>query len=78
MNTFLAHNEVVLKTIVEFDEFISDMEKLIQLLRSGDIRMVSEPIETSIAKVERNIRNTKETVRGLREQLVWETAVLAD
>lgn len=74
MNAFLSHNEVLLKMIVEFDDFIGDMEALIRQLRAGALRTTFESVETSIAKIERNIRNTKQTVRDLREQLVWEPA----
>ena len=78
MNTFLAHNEVVLTMIVEFDDCIGDMETLVELLRTGGIRTMSEPVEASIAKVERNISLTKDNVRNLRETLVWEPAEAVD
>ena len=72
MNDFLRHNEVVLKMIVEFDAFIADMDGLIGQLRAGELTTVFETVEASVARVERNIRNTRETVRSLREQLVWQ------
>ncbi len=72
MNTFLLHNEVVLKMIVEFDDAIGDMEEPIGQLRAGGLRPINDPVETSIGKVERNIGMTKDTVRALRNALVWE------
>jgi uncharacterized protein (DUF4415 family) len=72
MNTFLLHNEVVLKMIVEFDDAIGDMERLIAQLRAGGLGPVTESVETTIQRVERNIALNRETTSALRKALVWE------
>ena len=72
MNTFLARNETVVRMIVGYDEAMADVEAMLEQLRSGDLRPVSDPLVASIAKVERNMARDKDIVRGLRELLVWE------
>ena len=72
MNDFLARNEAVVELIVNVDNGMEDVEHLLLHMRSGDLRPVFEPLEASIAKVERNLARDREIVRGLRKQLVWD------
>ena len=72
MNDFLARNETVLTMIVNVDDGMEDIETLLRQMRFGSFGPVFEPLEASIAKVERNLARDREVVRGLREHLVWD------
>ena len=72
MGTLLGRNELVLKMIGENLDLIDSMETMLGYIRKGELRTVFEPIETTIATVERNIRNVTETTRSLRDQLIVE------
>ena len=72
MGRLLAVNEVVLKMIRENLDLIDSMESMLSFMRKGEMRMVFEPIETTIAKVEQNVRTVTETTASLRDQLVVE------
>ena len=72
MNDFLARNAAILKMIVDVDDGMEDIETLLRHMRSGGLRPIFEPLETSIAKVERNLARDREVVRGLRRDLVWD------
>jgi uncharacterized protein (DUF4415 family) len=69
INAFLRSNETVVRMIDENEDLIKDMEQLLAHFRSGELRMVTEPADRTVARLERNIRNVKETVRSLRGQL---------
>lgn len=69
INRFLGTNETVLQMIHEQDDLIEDLEAMIVCFQAGENRLVSEARGETIERVARNIRNAKETVRGLKEQI---------
>ena len=69
INRFLGTSEMVLRMIHEQEGLIKDMETMIGSFQAGEIRLVFEARDKTIERVEQNIRNAKETVFGLKEQI---------
>ena len=69
INRFLGTNETVLRMIHEQEDLIKDMETMIGSFQAGEIRLVFEARDKPIERMARNIRNAKETVRGLKDQI---------
>lgn len=69
VNRFLGTNETVLRMVREQEDLIGDLETMVASFRAGEIRPVSEARDKTIERIERNIRNAKETVRGLKQQI---------
>ena len=72
MGRLLKQNEVVLKMIRENIDLIDGMESMLGFMRKGELRMVFEPIEKTIATVEQNVVNVKVTTNELREALTMD------
>ena len=69
MNRFLSTNATVLRMIEDYEEAITSAEKMLVQLRDGGMRPVHATAEKTVAQVETSISHSKETIRGLREQL---------
>ena len=72
MGALLGQNDHVLAMIRENLELIDSIELMLGFMRKGELKMVFEPIDATIARVERNVRSVTETTRGLQDQLIVE------